>query len=38
MRIALLAFPRVQLLDIVGPADVFAEALSRAWEEHVSTP
>jgi transcriptional regulator GlxA family with amidase domain len=26
MRIALLAFPRVQLLDIVGPADVFAEA------------
>jgi transcriptional regulator GlxA family with amidase domain len=26
MRITLLAFPRVQLLDIVGPADVFAEA------------
>ncbi|WP_330114244.1 GlxA family transcriptional regulator [Pseudomonas sp. JS3066] len=26
MRIALLAFPRVQLLDIVGPADVFTEA------------
>ncbi|MGY2338217.1 GlxA family transcriptional regulator [Pseudomonas sp. SDO5532_S415] len=26
MRIALLAFPRVQMLDIVGPADVFAEA------------
>jgi transcriptional regulator GlxA family with amidase domain len=26
MRIALLAFPRVQMLDVVGPADVFAEA------------
>ncbi|GAA4349210.1 GlxA family transcriptional regulator [Variovorax defluvii] len=26
MRIAILAFPRVQLLDVVGPADVFAEA------------
>ncbi|MDM3886832.1 hypothetical protein QSV36_14730 [Pseudomonas sp. BCRC 81390] len=26
MRIAFLAFPRVQLLDVVGPADVFAEA------------
>ena len=26
MRVALLAFPRVQMLDIVGPADVFAEA------------
>lgn len=26
MRIALLAFPRVQLLDVAGPADVFAEA------------
>ncbi|MNJ31437.1 GlxA family transcriptional regulator [Pseudomonas alkylphenolica] len=26
MRITLLAFPRVQLLDVVGPADVFAEA------------
>jgi transcriptional regulator GlxA family with amidase domain len=26
MRIALLALPRVQMLDIVGPADVFAEA------------
>ncbi|MDR6536661.1 GlxA family transcriptional regulator [Variovorax soli] len=26
MRIAILAFPRVQLLDVVGPADVFSEA------------
>jgi len=26
MRVAILAFPRVQLLDIAGPADVFAEA------------
>jgi len=26
MKIAILAFPRVQLLDVVGPADVFAEA------------
>ncbi|AWY38418.1 helix-turn-helix domain-containing protein [Pseudomonas putida] len=26
MRITLLAFPRVQLLDVVGPADVFSEA------------
>lgn len=26
MRVAILAFPRVQLLDVVGPADVFAEA------------
>lgn len=26
MRIAILAFPRVQLLDVAGPADVFAEA------------
>ncbi|ATA57809.1 HTH-type transcriptional regulator CdhR [compost metagenome] len=26
MRIAILAFPRVQLLDVVGPADIFAEA------------
>jgi len=26
MRIALLAFPRFQLLDVAGPADVFAEA------------
>ncbi|MDU9405183.1 GlxA family transcriptional regulator [Pseudomonas sp. zfem004] len=26
MRITFLAFPRVQLLDVVGPADVFAEA------------
>lgn len=26
MRITILAFPRVQLLDVVGPADVFAEA------------
>jgi transcriptional regulator GlxA family with amidase domain len=26
MRIALLAFPGVQLLDVAGPADVFAEA------------
>jgi len=26
MRIGILAFPRVQLLDVVGPADVFAEA------------
>ncbi|WP_395321285.1 GlxA family transcriptional regulator [Variovorax sp. UC74_104] len=26
MRIAILAFPRFQLLDIAGPADVFAEA------------
>lgn len=26
MRITLLAFPRVQLLDVIGPADVFAEA------------
>jgi transcriptional regulator GlxA family with amidase domain len=26
MRIGILAFPRVQLLDVVGPADVFSEA------------
>lgn len=26
MRIGILAFPRVQLLDVVGPADVFTEA------------
>ena len=26
MRITLLAVPRVQLLDVVGPADIFAEA------------
>ena len=26
MRVAILAFPRVQLLDVAGPADVFAEA------------
>ncbi|MDH0865084.1 GlxA family transcriptional regulator [Mitsuaria sp. GD03876] len=26
MKIAILAFPRVQLLDVAGPADVFAEA------------
>jgi len=26
MRVALLVFPRVQLLDVVGPTDVFAEA------------
>lgn len=26
MRIAILALPRVQLLDVIGPADVFAEA------------
>lgn len=26
MRIAILAFPRVQLLDVAGPADVFVEA------------
>lgn len=26
MKIAILAFPRVQLLDVVGPSDVFAEA------------
>ncbi|MEP6504653.1 MAG: GlxA family transcriptional regulator [Betaproteobacteria bacterium] len=26
MRIAILAFPRFQLLDVTGPADVFAEA------------
>lgn len=26
MRIGILAFPRVQLLDVAGPADVFAEA------------
>lgn len=26
MRIAILAFPRVQLLDVVGPGDVFSEA------------
>lgn len=25
-RVAILAFPRVQLLDVIGPADVFAEA------------
>jgi len=26
MQIAILAFPRAQLLDVIGPADVFAEA------------
>jgi transcriptional regulator GlxA family with amidase domain len=26
MRVAILAFPRVQLLDVIGPTDVFAEA------------
>jgi transcriptional regulator GlxA family with amidase domain len=26
MRVAILAFPRVQLLDVAGPADVFSEA------------
>ena len=26
MRVSILAFPRVQLLDVAGPADVFAEA------------
>ncbi|WP_343177313.1 DJ-1/PfpI family protein [Pseudomonas sp. 4810-S13] len=40
MRIALLAFPRVQMLDVVGPADVFAEAArqlgnSRAYRSSV---
>lgn len=33
MRITLLAFPRVQLLDVAGPADIFAEAAKwfEAW-------
>lgn len=40
MKIAILAFPRVQLLDVVGPADVFAEAARqlgdhRAYQVHV---
>ncbi|HXD05722.1 MAG TPA: DJ-1/PfpI family protein [Burkholderiaceae bacterium] len=26
MKVAILAFPRVQLLDVIGPTDVFAEA------------
>ena len=26
MKIAMLAFPNVQLLDVAGPLDVFAEA------------
>lgn len=26
MRITIMAFPRVQFLDVIGPADVFAEA------------
>ena len=43
MRIALLAFPRVQMLDVVGPADVFAEAArqlgnSRAYRISVIGP
>lgn len=40
MRIAILAFPRVQLLDVAGPADVFIEAARqlgkpRAYEVEV---
>jgi len=40
MRIGILAFPAVQLLDVVGPADVFAEAARqlgdpRAYTVHV---
>ena len=40
MRIAILAFPRFQLLDVAGPADVFAEAARqlgkpRAYEVQV---
>jgi transcriptional regulator GlxA family with amidase domain len=43
MRIAILAFPRVQLLDVAGPADVFAEAAKqlgrpRAYQVEVLAP
>jgi len=43
MRIAILAFPRVQLLDVAGPADVFAEAATqlgrpRAYQVSVLAP
>jgi transcriptional regulator GlxA family with amidase domain len=43
MRIAILAFPRFQLLDVTGPADVFAEASRQlgkpvAYRVHVIGP
>jgi len=34
MRIAILAFPRFQLLDVAGPADVFAEASQQLGDTH----
>ncbi len=33
-RIAILAFPGVQLLDVVGPADVFSEAARQLGKPH----
>lgn len=34
MKIGILAFPRVQLLDVAGPADVFAEAARQLQRPH----
>lgn len=34
MKIGILAFPRVQLLDVAGPADVFAEAARQLKRSH----
>ncbi|WP_375765574.1 GlxA family transcriptional regulator [Archangium gephyra] len=38
MKIAVLAFPGVQLLDIIGPLDVFAEACRQLGAPHVYEP
>ncbi|SFM27739.1 GlxA family transcriptional regulator [Variovorax sp. OV329] len=37
MRIAILAFPRVQSLDVAGPADVFAEASRQLGDRRAYT-
>jgi transcriptional regulator GlxA family with amidase domain len=34
MKVGILAFPRVQLLDVAGPADVFAEAARQLQRPH----
>jgi transcriptional regulator GlxA family with amidase domain len=34
MKVGILAFPRVQLLDVAGPADVFAEAARQLGRPH----
>ena len=33
MRITIMAFPRVQFLDVIGPADVFAEAARQLGQQ-----